>query len=147
MAARRWSIRIALIVVTSLLFCAFADRPATAATSDEFLAFWHAFRSAALQGDRQALSRMIALPFTVEDTTDEETQLDAVDAVLALMPALLEQDAGMSAEPESMRHYIERQTEATDAMLEPAGARARVGQFVFALVDGHWRLVTAYLER
>jgi hypothetical protein len=145
MAKGRWSIGIILVLAASLFLC--LDGRTAAAGDDAFPAFWQAFRAAALAGDNDALSPMIAVPFIVEDTTDAQTRLDEVAAVLDLMPALLEQDVGLSAEPESMRDYIERQGEATDAMLEPGGEQARIGQFLFERTGGHWMFAGAYLEQ
>jgi hypothetical protein len=147
MTKGRWSVGIILVLAASLLFGPLDGRAAAAGDGDAFPAFWQDFGAAALQGDNDRLAPMIAVPFIVEDTTDAQTRLDEVAAVLELMPALLEQDVGLSAEPESMRHYIERQGEATDAMLEPGGERARIGQFLFERTGDRWMFVGAYLEQ
>lgn len=118
-----------------------------ASGDDDFAAFWMEFRGAVLAANQAKLKEMTALPFTVEDSLDATTRIDEADAVAALWPALLAQDVGLSAEPESMQHYVERHEAPADGDVDAGGDTARVGQFQFSRIDGHWKFTRAYLEQ
>ena len=140
---RRW------VVVSLAMILVLDDAAGCHALADNgpaFRDFWKAFRSAALHGDMKALSPMIAIPFIVEDSLDTQKRLDEVSAVLELMPSLLDQDVGLSAEPESMRRYIERLREPSGTIPGSVEGRVRIGQFLFRRIGGRWMFVGAYLE-
>jgi len=138
---RQWTVVLGAVAV------AFAVAKSADATDlVSFRAFWAEFRAAALSDDFDRLTEMTALPLVVEDALDTETTVDDPAAVADLLPDLLEQDAGLSAEPESMRAYVRDHAEAVPSDLDPDGQSARVGQFVFEFRDGRWLLTRAYLE-
>lgn len=140
---RRW-VAVSLAMILALDDA--AGWHALASNGPVFKDFWKAFRSAALRGDMKALSSMIAVPFVVEDSLDTRKRLDDVSAVLELMPSLLDQDVGLSAEPESMRRYIERLQEPNGMIPGSVEGRVRIGQFQFRRIGGRWMFVSAYLE-
>ncbi|MBZ5617607.1 MAG: hypothetical protein LAQ69_02560 [Acidobacteriia bacterium] len=56
---------------------------------------------------------------------------------------LLDQDSGMSAEPEKMRVYIAKKTV---VQAQPPDGPVRVANFVFKKIGGKWLFAFAYVE-
>jgi hypothetical protein len=106
-----------------------------------FETFWMEFRTAALARDAARIVPLTRFPFETKGVLDDAAKQNDETAFRALFPRLLEQDVGLSAEPESMLNYMQRNAKVT------AGEdRVRVGQFVFEKVQNRWMFVSAYLE-
>ena len=112
------------------------------AAEQSFVDFWQDFRSAALENDVARVLSMTQLPFVTQGALDSDpsTAHDA-DSFRLIFPKLLQQDVGLSAQPEPMLEYLRRSTAPS-----VEGEQASVGQFRFAKIKGRWRLVSAYLE-
>ncbi len=117
--------------------------------------FWNTFRTAALANDRAALLAITRFPFTTRGATDADPAVSHDQAAFEqLLPSILEQDSGLSAEPQTVRQYIERHPElptiATGAgQSMPVTANATqfsAGPLSFAKVGDRWYWVSAYLE-
>ena len=65
-------------------------------------------------------------------------------AFLALLPGLLQQDAGQSADRVPMRRYIENLAQPPPNAVGPDGLSARVGCFQFEWTGDRWLFVRAY---
>jgi hypothetical protein len=117
--------------------------------------FWSTFREAALGQDLSALQPMTRFPFVTRGATDDDPSVANDAAAFAeLLPRILAQDVGLSAEPETVRQYIERHPElptiATGAgQSTPVAADATqffAGPLGFEKVGEQWYWVSASLE-
>jgi membrane-bound lytic murein transglycosylase B len=132
-----------------------ATQPAPEAAQESAQQFWAKFRTAALAGNNAALQEIALIPFTTRGTTDGDPAAthDAA-AFAALVPKILAQDTGLSAQPETVLQYIERHAElptiATGGgQSKPVPADAtefRAGPLVFAKIQQRWYWQSAYLE-
>ncbi len=112
------------------------------AADQSFVDFWQDFRRAALEIDVARVLSMTQLPFVTQGALDSDpsTKHDA-ESFRSIFPKLLQQDVGLSAQPEPMIEYLRRSTAPS-----VEGEEASVGQFRFERIKGRWRLVSAYLE-
>jgi hypothetical protein len=117
--------------------------------------FWQGFRAAALANDPAALRSITRFPFTTRGTVDADAVVTHdLAGFEQLLPRIFEQDVGLSAEPQTVRQYIERHPElptiATGAgQFKPVPAdatRFSAGPLDFEKADNRWYWVSAYLE-
>ena len=135
---------LALLVLITPVVCA---QTTGNRSTEDFGKFWADFRAAALANDLDRVVAMTQIPFRTKGLLDEDPEgiYDAA-GFRKLWPDLLEQDPGLSPEPETMARFIERKRELGTQDLEPGGSRARVGQFVFEKVGAKWLFTQAYVE-
>ncbi len=138
----RWSRRfrsICLLAVTLATAC----RNEVAASAEQFQSFWPRFREAIVREDKTALAAMTRFPFETRGALDESpTSHWDRTRFLAEIEALLRQDAGMSAKPETLRAFVGR----TVSPADDDDASARVGGLVFQRLDEEWRWTGAYVD-
>lgn len=132
----------AVFLLTLLVPTACSSQVAKTTAENAFPKYWSEFRAAAIRKDVDKIASMTKLPFTTKGTLDS-SKVGTHDAASfrKVFPKLLDQDVGLSAEPESMLHYIQRRSE-----IPAKGEQVRVGQFVFAQVKGEWKFVSAYMD-
>lgn len=117
-------------------------------TGDELQPFWSAFRAAVMQGDAPRLTELSARPFhTLDNELDDRRHAHAPEAVPHIIESLLDEDAGLNAERETLRAWIARHPQLPARLLSPDGQRARAGNFEFEHGKQGWRLLHAYLPR
>lgn len=146
----RWPLRRPawLFAVLLLVSCTEAPVPPKPATPlEQFQAYWTEFRAAALRNDGDKLASMTAFPFRTRGADDDSpTATHDRASFLLILDRLLDQDAGMRAEPETMRQFIDRNPTVMERNLGSGGNSARVGTFEFAQSDGKWQFTRAFLE-
>jgi hypothetical protein len=113
--------------------------------SGEFQTFWTGFREAVLRGDKAAVESMTQFPFKTRGILDSDPVKTYDQASFdGIYEKLLAQDTGLSPEPETMRHLIER-TKAGKGSGD-GDEMARVGNFVFQKIADRWCFTQAYME-
>jgi hypothetical protein len=127
---------IALVLVAiAAVRCASAEQPAA-----DFPGFWTQFRRAVLADDMPRVMSMARLPVEVRGPMDgDPVEHLGKEQFPAAFHRLLEQDAGMRPEPETLRAYVQRR-----AAERAAAGTARVANLAFEQVDGRWWLVRMY---
>lgn len=140
---------VAILVVLALSAAPSCSQPTGGqeAPLEGFQKFWSGFRQGVLAGDKDKVASLAAFPFKTRGILDSDP-VKAYDraSFLRLFDQLLDQDPGLSREPETMRRLIERTTTVTDKVLGTGGQTARVGVFTFQRMNGRWRFTMAYLE-
>jgi len=122
-----------------------AQVPTKPAAHAEFAGFWADFRAAALANDAAGVASLTRFPFMTRGPLDRDP-LKRHDAAAfgILLRQLLNQDPGLTREPQTMTDLIRRKETASAADVQ--GNRARVGQFIFEKIDGTWMFTQAYIE-
>jgi hypothetical protein len=117
---------------------------------NDFQVFWSEFRAAIKANDRQKIASLTAFPFKTRGTDDGDPVVRRDRAsFLRILDRLLDDDPGLSQEPDKMRLLIERKAEINSKELREiseSGGQARIGDFVFEKVKGKWVFTFAYLD-
>lgn len=112
-----------------------------------FAAFWPDFRQALLAQDVDRVTAATRFPLEIRGERDSDPARRRDRGQLGdVLRQALDQDSGMRAEPESVRQFLQRTPEPAAGSVEADGSAARVGDFVFERVEGHWQLVRVYLR-
>lgn len=105
--------------------------------------FWKDFRKAVAGGRADDVAAISSLPFRVRGHLDDSpVRILDKTAFKEQLPDLLDADSGVEKTPISMRALIRK----TESLLPDQAGSARLGNFVFRVVDGRWRFVLAYHE-
>jgi hypothetical protein len=124
----------------------FAGSTQDETAAKDFQAFWTEFRQAVMANDKEKLASMTRFPFKTRGTMDSDpVKKHAKEAFLNILDKLLRSDPGLSAEPETMRQLIERQTTVTSKEA-PTKSSARIGDFVFEKAQGKWLFTMAFWD-
>jgi hypothetical protein len=119
-----------------------------ASASQDFPAFWKEFRGAMLANDVDRLATMTRFPLDVRGDDDADPVVRSErDQFHAMLSRIAAQDAGMRAEPETVRQFIERTHTVGPTNVAPDGRAARVGDFVFEQSGDTWLLVRVYARQ
>ena len=141
-----------LVVACLLLFAlsapsSCAQHEARGSSLEVFQKFWSEFREAALAGNKEKIASLTEFPFETRGQLDESRVMKHDRAsFLSILDKLLDQDTGLSPEPEPMRRLIGRMTRMTAKELGDDGQTARVGGFVFQRIKDRWVFTMAYVE-
>jgi hypothetical protein len=138
-----------LRIVAFAVFSLLSATQVRAQPDPSFAPFWSSFRQAVSANDTRALASFTRFPLAVHGQTDSEPVRRVDDARFrAAIAGWLEQDTGMSRQPEPMRALILRTDPAAAARSRGASDRAvRVGSFFFERGPAGWRLTRIYEER
>lgn len=139
----------AVLVALALPLCVSCDSAAgdKQNSPDGFRKFWSDFRQATLAGDKGKVASLASFPFKTRGPLDSDPVKTYERAeFLTIFEKLLAQDPGLSREPETMRHFIERTAIVEERMLGNGGRAAKVGAFTFERLGGRWRFTQAYVE-
>lgn len=144
--SRAWLMSAALAVSLAIGAApACAQAPSKPAVHAEFAGFWADFRAAVLANDAAAVAALTRFPFTTRGPLDRDpVQRHDAAAFGRLLQRLLNQDPGLTREPQTMTDLIRRTANVSAGNVQ--GNQARVGQFVFEKVDGTWMFTQAYIE-
>jgi hypothetical protein len=114
---------------------------------ETFQKFWSEFRDAVLAENKTLVASMTKFPFTTRGTLDSDPvkTLDRA-SFLDSFTQLLDQDPGLSRQPDTMRRLIERTQSVSSKHLGDGDQTARVGQFVFRRTGEQWLFTLAYIE-
>lgn len=113
----------------------------------KFSSFWLKFRAAVVANDTRQIVSMTKFPFETRGGDDSDPVVKHnQSSFLKLYDKLLRQDAGLRAESETMKQFIERKTSLSDKETDEKSASARVASFVFEKVQGQWWFTRAYVE-
>ena len=126
-----------------------AQQTATQAAVTDFQKFWSEFRTAVLAKDKAKVVSMTQFPLTTRGTRDSDPVIaHNKESFTKIWDKLLVQDPGLSPEPDTMQHMIEKKTTITskDVTMSGNAQSARVGNFVFRKVKDKWFLTHAYHE-
>lgn len=134
-----------LMLALLALGCASPPPPCDAAS---FGTFWSAFQSAAMQGTVSAVQQSVRFPLSTRGQMDGDPILQhAAESFPPLWEQLLEQDAGLRMEPETLREFIARHASPPADAFDSLGREARVADLVFTCNAGRWQLTTAYTSK
>lgn len=119
--------------------------PSAATPADTSLAtFWTHFRDAIAAHDTASVLALTDRPFSTRGEMDDDPWIPRDSAaVVAILDSLLATDPGLGKES-TMRAMV-LATDTASLARQVAGGELRVGSFVFAVRDGRWRFVKAYL--
>ena len=114
------------------------------AKADTFAGFWSQFRRAVAEKDNNKLASLAAFPFQTRGVNDSDPVENHDKAWFTRnIDRLLDQDSGLSAEPENMRAYIGKKTV---VLAQPPEGPVRVANFVFKKIGGKWLFAFSYVE-
>lgn len=138
---------VVFFLVLALTCVSCAQQPDNESPVESFKKFWSEFREAVLAGDTDKIASMARFPFMTRGILDSDP-IKTHDRIsfLSIIDHLLDQDPGLSREPETMRSLIERTKIVTSKHLGNGGKTARVGVFVFQKIERNWQFTQAYIE-
>lgn len=123
-----------------------ATQPNATCDTASFRAFWREFRTVVQRGEGAEVQSLVADTFAVRGALDSDAWVRVPASDLAeRWSLLLEQDAGLNVEPESLREYVMRTDTPPAQAVDPSQVTARVADLVFQCANGRWRLSRAYI--
>jgi hypothetical protein len=120
------------------------------AAESSLQAFWSEFRQAVIHEDKQRVASLTRFPFEVRGPSDGDPVLRYDRAKFLgvyhrLMAQVIYVPEGSEIATKTMRDVVEEKPDIVPRDLLRADY-ARVHQFAFQEIDGHWLFVRAYLE-
>lgn len=133
-----------LLIVPSIVSCARQNSKNNQQQS--FQEFWSDFRSAVLADDKNKILSMTKFPFKTRGVSDDDPVVSHDKAsFIRILPRLLDQDTGISVEPETMRDLIKRTIKVPKDKVNN-DAWHRIGDICFENEKGIWSFTFAYFD-
>jgi hypothetical protein len=138
-------VRACLVVGILLGTAGCATQPASTPVPEDFPAFWHTFRSAALAGKIDEVATLTRFPFLEKGMVPGiESVEHTSETFRGLWPRLMRQPSGDGSS--TMRALIESRATPDASDLAPSGMTAQVGMFEFEKSGAGWRFTAAFLS-